>query len=57
VNDYGKVWWVTLDDRGRMTIPPELLHRLGILPGAELALILGGHSVYIHPVRSDDGVS
>ena len=56
MNDGGKVWWVTLDDKGRLTMPPELLHRLGIRPGAEVALILGGQSVYIHPVRSEDPV-
>jgi bifunctional DNA-binding transcriptional regulator/antitoxin component of YhaV-PrlF toxin-antitoxin module len=57
VRDAGKIWWVALDDRGRLTMPPELLRRLGIRPGAELALILGGQSVYIHPVHSEDPVS
>ena len=52
----GKIWWVTLDDHGRITLPPELLHRLGLLPNAraELALILAGSSVYLHPVTVDE---
>ena len=57
MNDAGKIWWVTVDDRGRLTLPPELLRRLGIGPGSELALIVGGQSVYLHPVRSEDPVS
>ncbi len=50
----GKIWWVTLDDEGCLTMPPELLRRLGLLPGAEIALVLGGQSVYIHPVLAED---
>ena len=57
MSEGGKIWWVTLDDLGRITLPLELQRRLGILPSAELALILGGQSVYLHPVRSEDPVS
>ena len=57
MSDGGKTWFVSIDDHGGMKLPPELLRRLGIRPGAELALILSGQSVYIHPLRQEEPVS
>lgn len=52
-----KIWFVELDDRGRIEIPAELRRRLGIGHGSELALVVHGHSVYLHPRCPDEPVS
>ena len=52
-----KIWFVTLDDRGRIELPVDLCRRLGIAPGSELALVVHGQSVYLHPRCPDEPVS
>ncbi|NWG20325.1 MAG: radical SAM protein [Chloroflexi bacterium] len=40
--------WVEVDDEGRLVIPPELVSRLGLHPGAQVRLEAGVNDVRLH---------
>ena len=53
----GKVYFVDVDNEGRVKIPAELRRRLGIGPGSQIALVVLNQSVYLHPVCPNELVS
>jgi MoaA/NifB/PqqE/SkfB family radical SAM enzyme len=47
MSDNGALW-AEVDENGRLSLPPEVAHKLGLTPGARARLDLDGNSLRLH---------